>query len=252
MRMALLAFAQCCLGSVAFLVASLAGPAFSKPLARTDVNPVTAIDESASVGRHGEWLQYNGMAQAVMSSLFLEAVRDSGVHRRIGFVVVAWSSHGNVRLVVPWMVIASEADAFRAAGLIERSSRVDRSSWEDQDETGVPRAADELGWETDISAVIDAAISLIDAAPFLGERGVINILANGRDNVESGPQMATQRAVSLGLTVNGIVFGNDQRLAEYFRRHVIGGAGAFVESVNTDPRTFEEIMLRKFLRDLLW
>lgn len=238
---------------VAVIVAvTLVGPAFSEGHVETDANLLTAIDESASVGRHGEWLQYNGLARALESPEFLDAIRRSGDKGRIGFSVVAWSSHGNVRVVLPWMVVGSEADAERAANIIDHASRVDRSPWEDEDETGASRPTDDAGTYTDISATISAAGRLVEAAPFESERGVVNILANGRDNVGDGPSSATRQSVSLGLTVNGVVFGSDRGLADYFRQHVIGGAGSFVESVDANPHTFNAMMVRKFVRDLLW
>lgn len=234
------------------LGALLIGPGTAGAHVETDVNLLTAIDESASVGRHGEWLQYNGLAKAVRSPEFLDAVLRTGAHGRVGFAIVAWSSHGNVRVILPWMVITSAADAGRAAWLIERAARVDRAHWEDVDETGRARAAETPGHDTDISATIDAAVRLTVAAPFPSERGVINILANGRDNVGRGPQLATRRAVALGLTVNGVVFGDGKGLANYFRDHVIGGRGCFVETVSADPGTFNDMMVRKLLQDLLW
>ncbi len=234
------------------IFAALLNPALSDAQVEMDANLLTAVDESASVGRHGEWLQYNGLARALTSPQFLAAVHKHGGHRRIGFVVVAWSSHGNVRVVLPWMAITTAADAFRAADLIERAPRTDRSSWDDEDETGASSVVDEVGSETDISATIDATTRMMIAAPFLADRRVINILANGRDNVGLGPQTETLRAVSLGLTINGLVFGNDHGLTDYFQRHVIGGEGSFVETVSSDPDTFNDTMVRKLLQDLFW
>lgn len=230
----------------------LAAPAFSQVHVETDANLLTAIDESASVGRHGEWLQYNGLVRALLSPRFLDAVRRSGKHGRIGFGIVAWSSHGNVRVVLPWIVIASEADAFRAAVVVEQASRARRAPWEDEDETGRAAPDDPAGSHTDISATIEAATGFVVTAPFEGDRGVVNILANGRDNFGVGPGSASRRAVSLGLTINGVIFGDDRGLADYFQLHVIGGPGSFVETVDEDPRRFGDMMVRKFLRDLLW
>ena len=225
-------------------------PARAAPVVETDANILTAIDESASVGRHGEWLQYNGISAAVTSPEFLEAVRRSGSRGQVGFAVVAWSSGGGLRMVVPWTVIRSPDDAARVAARVAQAPRADRSSWEDSDPSGAPLGAD-IGGETDISGSIRAAADMVLAAPFPTDRGVINILANGRDNVGSGPSPATAQAVSRGLTVNGVVFGDEPGLADYFRRNVIGGIGSFVESVDADPLTFNAMMVRKFLQDLM-
>ena len=233
------------------LAAVMARAGVAGMLIETDANVLTAIDESASVGRHGEWLQYNGLAAAVTDPSFLEAVLYGGDKRRVGFAVVAWSSDGRFREILPWMVIASEADAALAADLIRRAPRKDRSDWDAPADSDAPAMLRRAGGDTDMSATIDAAVMRVVLAPFAGGRGVINILANGRDNVGNGPGPATQRAVALGMTVNGVAFGDDDGLPDYFRRHVIGGIGCFVESVDADPQSFNETMVRKLLQDLL-
>lgn len=229
----------------------LAAPSLAATAITTDANILTAIDESASVGRHEEWLQYNGLAEAVLNPAFLDAVRQAGPRGTVGFSVVAWSTGGAIRVVVPWTVIASAEDAARVAAHIRTSPRTDRSSWADADDTGAPLGDDAASRPTDISATIDAAANMTMTAPFAAARGVINILADGPDNVGQGPRDASQLAVSRGLTINGVVFGGDETLADYFRGHVIGGIGAFVESADNDPQAFSAMMVRKFLQDLM-
>lgn len=230
---------------------ALAMPARAGSAIVTDANILTAIDESASVGRHEEWLQYTGLAEAVRNPAFLDAVRQAGPRGAIGFSVVAWSTDGAMRVVVPWTVITSADDAARIAERIRTSPRTDRSSWGDADDSGTPLGSDAASRPTDISATIDAAAQMTLAAPFTAARGVINILSDGPDNVGQGPRGASQSAVSQGLTINGVVFGGDETLADYFRGHVIGGIGAFVESAHDDPQAFSAMMVRKFLQDLM-
>src|SRR3546814_16737195 len=62
-------------------------------------------------------------------------------------------------------------------------------------------------------------------------RSVVNILSNGVDNNGPTPDAARDQAIRLGITINGIVFGERDDLADYFRQHVIGGPGAFIMTV---------------------
>ena len=77
---------------------------------QVDANLVTALDTSASVGRYEESLEREGLARAVSDPHFLEAVK-TGPQRRIGFAVFTWSSHENVKTLVPWTTISTPEDA---------------------------------------------------------------------------------------------------------------------------------------------
>ena len=76
----------------------------------TDANLVTALDVSASIMRHEEWLEVEGLAKAVVSGAVLDAIA-GGEYGRIGFAVHTWSSGGRFEIVVPWTLIASPGDA---------------------------------------------------------------------------------------------------------------------------------------------
>ena len=76
---------------------------------------------------------------------------------------------------------------------------------------------------TDVSAAIERAIEVGADAPFASQHNVINVCANGTDNVGSGPAAARDRADAEGLIVNGLVLGNRddaEATAGYFREHV--------------------------------
>jgi hypothetical protein len=81
---------------------------------------------------------------------------------------------------------------------------------------------------------------------------VINICANGIDNVGDGPAAARDRADAAGLIVNGLILGHREDaddIAAYFRDQVQAGPG----SVVMVARTFQDItraMLAKFLFEL--
>ena len=80
------------------------------PKMATDVNVVSAIDVSDSIGRYEEWLQQTGLVRALVHHDFLRAVT-AGPQRRIGFAVFTWSSDRKFDVLVPWTVIGSAEDA---------------------------------------------------------------------------------------------------------------------------------------------
>jgi hypothetical protein len=102
---------------------------------------------------------------------------------------------------------------------------------------------------TDISAMISHACDVLARAPFPPAREVINILANGPDNLAEGPDAARARAMSRGIVINGVVLSDDQELVSYFRERVQGGAGSFVLATH-DLDDIAWAMLQKFLLDL--
>jgi hypothetical protein len=79
---------------------------------------------------------------------------------------------------------------------------------------------------------------------------VVNVCANGTDNVADDPRAARDRAMAAGVVINGLVIGGKRGLARYFREHVQGGAGSFVIEV-TQPAALAAAMVNKLLRDLI-
>jgi Ca-activated chloride channel homolog len=185
-----------------------------------DANVVTALDASDSMMRHEEWIEFDGMARAVSDTAFLDAIR-AGVHHRIGFAAFTWSSHGDLRVVVPWTVLGSPVDA---AGLPDRL--------------------------TDLSAAIRFGLHLLEAAPHRARWLVLNVSGNGTDNSGEGPRAARTEALRAGATVNGLVIGEAHGVADYYRRHVIGGPGSFLIQAR-QPADVAGAMLKKLFLDFL-
>ncbi|GAB4352261.1 MAG: hypothetical protein Kow00114_00830 [Kiloniellaceae bacterium] len=214
----------------------------------TDFNLVTAIDVSDSITRHDEWLQYSGLARGVLDAEFLARI-SGGLQRRIGFVAFTWSSGGEINVVVPWTVIETRADAQAVAARFDAAPRIDRRGFgmyrPGSSSVDVPR-----GGLTDITEAVESAVQLSLNAPFPARRTVINILSNGVDNNGRDPRLVRDRAISLGMTVNGVVFGGSQGLPDYFRDHVIGGPGAFLMTVQ-QPGDLRRALEKKFWLDLI-
>ena len=49
---------------------------------------------------------------------------------------------------------------------------------------------------------------------------VVNLCANGTDNVAEDPRAARDRAMAAGIVINGLVIGGKNSLAGYLREHV--------------------------------
>ena len=232
---------------LALWLAWLAAPLRADAQVRTDANLITALDVSDSMMRHDERLEFEGLARAIVHPAVLDAIA-GGRHGRIGFAVFTWSSGAHFEVLVPWTLIASVDDARRVAATL-RGFTIDRSSWErERNGSGARGRAPDL--RTDISGTIDFGAALARTAPHPARRVVINVLANGTDNVAEDPRSARDRAVADGMVVNGLVIGARPSLADYFGTHIRGGAGSFVLEVS-DPAALVDAMVDKLLRDLL-
>jgi Ca-activated chloride channel homolog len=235
-------------GTVTAILVPVWGAA-SEPRVAVDANLVTALDTSASVGRYEEWLEREGVARAVVHPGFLEAVR-SGYHRRIGFAVFTWSSHGHTKILVPWTTIATPEDATRVSqhllsiNLIEEGQLLDRDLPTDHYE------ASRSQLQTDIALAIRSASALLNSAPSRSPRSVINIVGNGPSNSGMEPAKARDAALDAGQIVNGLVVGYGLASdVEYYRTHVVGGPGSFVMQVS-NPQEMMEAFLAKFRLDI--
>jgi hypothetical protein len=249
------------LAVAALIAASMAHPFASGARAddprsptATDANLVTALDASDSIMRHEEWLQFEGMADAIESEAFFEAAT-AGDHGRIGFAVIVWSSTVRPDVVVPWTLIETPQDARRAADALRAArSRYGFAVRMGLNDGATTRGGDDLassvaGRRTDLSAALDVSTDLLGRAPFATGREVINICGNGVDNVGAGPAAARDRALSSGAVINGLSIGHRGGVADYYRAYIQGGEGSFVLEVR-QPGEMAAAMLEKFLRDL--
>lgn len=241
---------RCLIGLVAcaFVALGQSGGSTVASQPATDANLVTALDVSDSIMRHDEWIQFDGIARAIVDPAFLRAVA-RGPHGRVGFSVFVWSSGGEPRVVVPWTTIGSREDAERIAARLRATLGIDRSGYRRPDnDSDIGPPGERL--QTDVSRAIDFATDMITEAPYAADREVINICSNGVDNVRGHPEAARARALATGAIVNGVVIGAHPDVTDYFRRHVRAGPGSFVLEAR-QPGAIADAMLTKFLRDLI-
>ena len=82
-------------------------------------------------------------------------------------------------------------------------------------------------------------------------RADIDVSGDGMSSDGEYPGPARDRAVAAGITINGLAILNEEPyLAEYYRRTVIGGPGAFVMSA-TGYESFAEAIRLKLLHELV-
>jgi hypothetical protein len=203
-----------------------------------DVLLVLAVDVSRSVDEDEARLQREGYRSAVSDPQVVEAIR-GGMIGAVGLAYVEWAGAEYQRLVLPWMRIAGQGDATAWAEKLAEA----------------PRAS--LSW-TSISGALDFSRTVLAQAPFDATRRVIDVSGDGVNNSGGAVEVARDRLVAEGVTINGLPIVNDRPtfgrmppipLDDYFRESVIGGAGAFV-IVAEDFTSFGNAVKRKLIREI--
>jgi hypothetical protein len=206
------------------------GSATADPPRQVDVALVLAMDVSASVNDERFQLQRAGYANAFGDPAVIAAIAGGRQHA-IAVTLVEWSGAAHQEQVVGWTVIDSEETARAFGSAIGETPR--RFS--------------------DVTAVGEAILfgtRLLVEAPFDAERRIIDISGDGSNNNGRAAPGARDLAVAAGLTINGLpILGNEAGLENYYRDHVIGGAGAFMVVVK-DYRSFAEAVLDKLVREI--
>ncbi len=196
-----------------------------------DLALVLAVDCSSSVDVADFRMQMDGIAAALRDPAVQAAIA-AGQHRRIALAVVQWSTWTSQAAVLRWRLIAAPGDLELAAQEI---------------------AAAERHWQpggTGLAAAVDYSVRLLQVLPAVAARRVIDVSGDGEDNDGGDPAAARDRAVALGITVNGLpILNGSPYILGYYRSQVIGGPGAFLEPAS-DMRAFAAAMRRKLLREI--
>ena len=199
--------------------------------ADVDLVLLLALDVSASVDESEFELVRNGLANALASPQVTDLVA-AGKHGAIAVAVMQWSGFREQTVKINWTRLASRQDFIQLAKRIRHMSRRYK------------------GGATDIGGALKKSRELVIAAPFKAGRKVIDLAADGTNNVNISPELERDKTVSSGITINGLaIVGEAFVLVEYFQRFIIGGNGAFVEKAR-DYDSFETVMRRKLLREI--
>ena len=203
-----------------------------------DVALILAVDVSRSIDEDEARLQREGYRGAVTDPRVVEAIR-GGMLGAVAIAYTEWAGIEYQRLVIPWTRIGSQRDAEGWAGALAQA----------------PRAS--LSW-TSVSGAIDHARRVMAECPFEATRKVIDVSGDGVNNSGPPAELARDRAVAEGITINGLPILNDRPtfgrappipLDIYYRESVIGGQGAFMIAAE-DFESFGNAVRRKLIREI--
>jgi hypothetical protein len=195
-----------------------------------DLALVLAIDCSFSVDAREFRLQMQGLGQAFMRPEVKKAIAQ-GHRQRIAVAAIQWSDDNNQAVVVPWTVIAGDADADELGQML----------------SVMPRRLAQGG--TSISAALMFSAVLFEKAP-TAERRVIDVSSDGRNNSGTSVQPVRDRLIGQGITINGLTIINEwPTLQIYFENNVVGGPSNFVLPAN-DYEAYGDAIFMKLLREI--
>ncbi|MBA3448056.1 MAG: DUF1194 domain-containing protein [Pseudaminobacter sp.] len=203
-----------------------------------DIELVLAVDVSLSMAPDELEIQRRGYAAALTDDRVLQAIT-GGAYGKIAVTYFEWAGATSHRIIVPWSVIASRADAERVAQQLSANPA-------------------NSARRTSISAALEFAGDLFAESGFLGMKRVIDISGDGPNN-QGAPVAATRDMLTAqGITINGLPLMTNGGLASaydvedldrYYNDCVIGGPGAFMIPVN-DWSQFPEAIRRKLVLEL--
>jgi Protein of unknown function (DUF1194) len=195
-----------------------------------DLALVLAIDCSFSVDATEFRLQMQGLGQALQDDAVLDAIR-RGPRQRIAVTAYQWSDGEFQKIVLPWTVISSAAEASAAGQMLEDMGR------------NIPEGG------TSISLALRFGERQFAFAPSAVRR-VIDLSTDGRNN--NGPRLAAVRdsVVAQGITINALAIANEfPELAAYAEKQIVGGTGNFVMQASSYD-DFGAAMLRKLIKEI--
>ena len=204
--------------------------------AAVDTALIVSVDVSGSVDESRYQLQLDGIAKAIEDPGVVASIV-GGAHGAIMFTMVEWSEHPATS--IPWVRIASRADAQALAAKIRQAPR------QEGEFTCVAHM---------MTFVSDLTLPLL---PAKAKRVVMDVSGDGIDNCDGDQATAQMRdsLVARGMTINGLPINESdpdrpvgqgafrapgrpfeqrrlpsefQTLEPWYRDHVIGGEGAFL------------------------
>jgi hypothetical protein len=220
------------------VMVALARPVPAEPF-NVDLELVLAVDVSRSVDPGEADLQRTGYVSAFRHPSVIGAIKH-GPLGKISVVYLEWGSYGNTHLVVDWTLIQDKSSAEHFAHKLEKTPRL-------------------VAGRTSLSGAMDFGAALLDGNTYNGKRRVIDISGDGANNSGDLVDMARDRTIAKGITINGLPILNDREgpmgrpqvagLDLYYRNCVIGGRGAF-HIVARSFKDFSRAVLRKLILEI--
>jgi hypothetical protein len=213
------------------LIAGSAPASADAPPTPVALELVIAIDTSASVDDREFTLQVEGIARAFADREVIAAI-ESLEPAGMAVGLVQWSGPEAFTLAIPFNHVYDRRTAKAFGFLVGLTQR--RST------AGTTAMAYSLG----------RAAALVDANEFAGDRRVIDVSGDGRNNTPPNVEAIRDRVVRSGITINGLaILSDDPRLDIYYRSSLIGGQDAFVE-VAGGFGEFAQAIRRKLIREI--
>jgi hypothetical protein len=190
-----------------------------------------ALDSSASMSAAEFELQLGGLVAAFRDPAVHAAIKDlEPLGVAIG--VTQWGGPGESRIVVPFAHIRSAREAKAFGYRISLGSRTFYAA------------------STAITEAIHDGIALLEENGFTGQRRVIDISGDGRDNGGGNLDEARELALATGTTINGLAIESDEQgLTQYYQANVIAGAESFVVTAR-DFEDYARAIREKLIREL--
>jgi hypothetical protein len=197
----------------------------------TDMSLVIALDVSYSVDAAEYDLMRKGLAAALDTNAVEKALL-TGLYGAIQICVIQWSGYQEQAIIIDWMQVRNRNELSALANRIRSMTRR------------------YTGGATDISGALEYCRKLIQSAPDQSPRQVVDLTADGTNNVNFPPGFERDITVAAGITINGLAIINEvSGLVDYFSSNIIGGHGAFVEPA-AEYTDFEDAMRRKLVREM--
>ena len=217
------------------LLALFAMPASAQEV--VDLELVLAVDVSRSMDIEEQAIQRAGYSAAFRHRDVIAAIT-GGMHGRIAVAYVEWAGAGAENIVVPWTIIAGEADSLAFAAKL--------------DGTGVNRYSG-----TSIASGLLLSAALIEGNKINGLRRVIDVSGDGPNNIGPPVEPTRDAIVGRGIAINGLPimlrpgggFFSIEQLDAYYEDCVIGGPAAFMIPVRA-AEEFPEAIRRKLVLEI--
>jgi hypothetical protein len=235
-------FVRTILCLVALIVAG--SPAPARAAEEVDLLLVLSSDVSRSVDSRKFQLQREGYAAALSNPRVIDAIR-SGPNGKIAICFVEWSGATSLKLVIDWTIVSDAASARKIGDQMLELPR----SFADR---------------TSISGGLEFSMVQLERSPYKSIRRTIDVAGDGTHNSGRDLQTVRDEILAKGVTINGLVIlsasplpWNPEHtnppggLAEYFRKNVIGGPGAFV-MVAEDHNSFGQAIVKKMIAEIAW
>lgn len=202
-----------------------------------DLELVLAIDASTSVDAEEFALQRQGLAEAFLHPDVVGAIQAAG-DLGVAVTIIQWSGSGQQFVSVPWALVRDRDSAAQFSQRIRQA----------------PRSIEGM---TAIGDAINFSVAALQANAFEGRRLVIDVSGDGSGDARTS-EAGRDRAVSRGITVNGLVIDNEDidlgvlaklDVRDHYANHVIGGFGAFLMNA-ADFGDFRIAIRRKLVREI--